>query len=75
METIGHVKHNVFTITCEELLVLEPIADTYVTDLQPNTNFRGDKKWNSLMIIILIHTSLTHVPWSYLIYRIFLQTL
>jgi len=34
----------VFTTTPEGLLVFEPIADTYVTDLQPNTNFRGDKK-------------------------------
>jgi len=31
----------VFTTTSEGLLVLEPSADTYVSDLQPNTNFGG----------------------------------
>jgi len=34
-------KTYVFTTTSEGLLVLEPSADTYVTDLQPNTNFGG----------------------------------
>jgi len=34
----------VFTTTPEGLLVLEPIFDTYVTEVQPNDNFLGSKK-------------------------------
>ncbi len=34
-------KKYVFTTTSEGLFVLEPVADTYVSDLQPNQNFGG----------------------------------
>jgi hypothetical protein len=34
-------KTYVFTTTSEGLFVLEPVADTYVSDLQPNQNFGG----------------------------------